>query len=163
MGQVGDYQDNEKGMHDPDKDLAQLLTRQEDRLIMVSLPALVGALILWGLAGAYPSEAAILNVWVSSIVLLVSCVVAVRLSEIGWRLIVYIKDEDVDPFPILGLIALIFLALFGTVGVVTMMMHADQATDARAILMGFLVAILVLLYREIIIRYSRSRSSKEEE
>jgi hypothetical protein len=127
--------------------------RIEDRLIIASLPVVLASLFLWAIAAAFPVIGTALNLVISLLVLLTTCVVLLRLVEIIWRWVVAAMAEEDDAFLyIFGIIGAAGLVIGGVACLISTVMQAGAAGDARTALFVGLLLVLVVQYRAIIVR-----------
>ena len=132
--------------------LAQRLQVVEDRLILASLPILILCLILWAIAAAYPALATFINLMVTILVVLVSCVVTIRLVETAWRWGTDVSDEGPGA---VGSALITLLLLVGAGALVDTVMHAGIASVSRSFIIVVSLLILALQYRTIILRWMK--------
>jgi len=140
-----------------DRELTAFLSwfqRIEDRLVLASLPVVIFALILWAVASAIPLIATAINLVISILIILITCVMLLRLVEIGWRwTLAGMESDDIDPAFVFGDIGIIALLIGGVACLIDTIMHAGIASDSRTALFVGLLVLLALQYRAIIHRH----------
>ena len=149
---------------DKDQSLVAFLTwfdRVMDRLILLSLPVVILALVLWAFAAALPFLAVALNLAITLLVLFVTIIVELRLVEIAWRWFTHDDPEDILNLPQFGAFGAAILVVAGVACLIPTIIQAGQASEARTTLIVSLLLVLVLQYRAILVRRLRPQLKKD--
>lgn len=142
-------------MQSKNKELAQRFNQLEDRLILISLPALIGVLVLWAVLSAYPVLSTIGYLIITIAVLLIYCVVLIRITQVIRDWVMRDSPGLDNALLIPGSVLLCFLIAISLFVLVDMIFHAGEFSGSRTFLIIGLFATLIIQYRAIILRYLR--------